>query len=380
MSEQHFDVKISIVTVCFNSAKTIEQTIKSVINQSYKNIEYIVIDGGSTDGTLDIIKKYEQYISYWVSEPDKGIYDAMNKGISVATGDLIAFINSDDWYDENAMLHFAKAYQTRKADVLYGDIIYINEDGTEQYESNQNLDLNKMLYTNKLCHQGICVRTELMKIHQFDLTYKIVSDYDFLLKIFIAGASFAYVGNFLIAYFRRSGVSTSYITDAVTEMAKIANNRSLSFLEDNDEIVILSKVKKLIELRKYYGIQQKIFRDLFYQKCHLNNYLEIIADRYVIFGSGMVGRQLLKMLLNLGGIVECFIDSNPDLCGEEINGVKVMKPQEVFPAGQKVLISSYEYSDEMAHILEKNGFNENRDYYKYDTWVKWLNEHIEYIS
>lgn len=376
--EEQENIKMSIVTVCFNSVTTIEQTIKSVINQSYINIEYIIIDGGSTDGTLDIIKKYSQYITYWVSEPDKGIYDAMNKGIRVATGDLIAFINSDDWYDENAMLHFVKAYQTRRADVLYGDIIYINEDGTEQYESNQNLDLDKMFYTNKLCHQGICVRTELMKRHRFDLTYKIVSDYDFLLKILINGASFAYIGKFLIAFFRRSGVSTNHIVEAVREMTEIANKRSLKILEDKGNLVKLSKVKKLIELRKYYGIQQKIFRDLFYEKCHLSKQLEIIPDKYVIFGSGMVGRQLLKLLNDIGVKVECFMDSNPNLWGEEVNGVKVMKPQDILPAGQKVLISSYEYSDEMAYILDEIGFKENRDYYKYDTWVKWLNEHLEY--
>ena len=84
-------LKISIVTVSYNAAETIEQTISSVVNQTYENIEYIIIDGGSTDGTVDIIRKYEDRIAYWVSEPDKGIYDAMNKGIDVATGDYIYF-------------------------------------------------------------------------------------------------------------------------------------------------------------------------------------------------------------------------------------------------------------------------------------------------
>ena len=88
---------ISIITVSYNAVKTIEQTISSVVNQSYSNIEYIIIDGGSTDGTVDIIKKYEDRIAYWVSEPDGGIYDAMNKGIKVATGDYIQIIGADDF-------------------------------------------------------------------------------------------------------------------------------------------------------------------------------------------------------------------------------------------------------------------------------------------
>ena len=85
------NVKVSIITVVYNSVDTLEQTIKSVINQSYKNIEYIIVDGGSTDGSIDIIKKYDKDIQMWVSEPDNGIYDAMNKGIKLATGDVVAF-------------------------------------------------------------------------------------------------------------------------------------------------------------------------------------------------------------------------------------------------------------------------------------------------
>ena len=125
MSESVFP-KISVVTVSYNAVTTIEETILSVVNQTYKNIEYIIIDGGSTDGTVDIIKKYADRIDYWVSEPDKGIYDAMNKGIVKSTGEWIHFLNAGDVYLNTHILEDCiRCFNEKKvkADVLYGDVI-----------------------------------------------------------------------------------------------------------------------------------------------------------------------------------------------------------------------------------------------------------------
>ncbi|MFY8004691.1 MAG: glycosyltransferase family 2 protein, partial [Chitinophagaceae bacterium] len=105
--------KISIVTPSFNQGKYIEQTILSVINQGYPNLEYIIIDGGSTDETISIVKKYEQYITYWVSEPDKGQSDAINKGLAKCTGEIFNWLNSDDWYPEGTLLAVAEAFNSR---------------------------------------------------------------------------------------------------------------------------------------------------------------------------------------------------------------------------------------------------------------------------
>lgn len=112
---------ISVITVSYNAVSTIEQTILSVINQTYSNIEYIIIDGGSTDGTIDIIRRYEDKIAYWVSEPDRGIYDAMNKGASKANGEYIAFLNSDDWYELDAVSIIAQ-FADGKTDLISGII------------------------------------------------------------------------------------------------------------------------------------------------------------------------------------------------------------------------------------------------------------------
>ncbi len=120
---------ISVVTVAYNAVATIEQTILSVINQTYPNIEYIIIDGGSTDGTVNIIKKYMDHIAYWVSEPDKGIYDAMNKGGIRATGTFIQFLNAGDWLENEYVVEKIFKKNPKNVDVIYGDMIIRRSDG-----------------------------------------------------------------------------------------------------------------------------------------------------------------------------------------------------------------------------------------------------------
>ena len=122
-------MKVSIITVCFNSVGTIEDTIRSVLSQNYPDIEYIVVDGGSTDGTIEILTKYQNPISRCISEPDNGIYDAMNKGIKLSNGDIIAILNSDDVYaDKTIVNQMVEFVQSNGLDAAYGDLEYIKPD------------------------------------------------------------------------------------------------------------------------------------------------------------------------------------------------------------------------------------------------------------
>mgnify|MGYP001250090308 CR=1 FL=1 len=124
---------ISLVTVCYNSAETIADTIRCVAEQTYPNIEYIIIDGGSTDGTLDIIKQYSKHVSVLISEPDSGIYDAMNKGWKKATGDVVAFLNSDDSYMNNAVVQeVAQLMADKNVDACHSDLIYVDRIDTNK--------------------------------------------------------------------------------------------------------------------------------------------------------------------------------------------------------------------------------------------------------
>jgi glycosyltransferase involved in cell wall biosynthesis len=171
---------ISIITVVYNGVATLEQTILSIINQTYKNIEYIIIDGGSTDGTIDIIKKYEKHLAYWISEPDKGIYYAMNKGIDKATGEWINFMNSGDWfYNENVISSiFNNDYSNY-------DLVYGNTE--KRYLDKTVIERAGKFWKTGIVHQSIFSKTSLNKIYKFNTNYKISADFDFTYKIFLKG-------------------------------------------------------------------------------------------------------------------------------------------------------------------------------------------------
>jgi glycosyltransferase involved in cell wall biosynthesis len=210
---------ISIITVVYNGASTLEQTILNIINQTYKNIEYIIIDGGSTDGSVDIIKKYEDKITYWVSEPDKGIYDAMNKGIKLATGDWINFMNSGDCFYDNSVVFSILPYLSENNDVLYGDTILKNcKKKFKQYS------LSKLKRHMPFCHQSCFVKSDIYQNCYFDLTYKYCADYKFFYNLYINGYKFARLPLIIVTY-DENGVSSLNHRECMIEYAQIRGDR-----------------------------------------------------------------------------------------------------------------------------------------------------------
>ena len=217
---------VSIVTVCKNSERFLEDTIKSVINQSYDNIEYIVIDGESKDKTLDIIKRYESNIAYWVSEPDEGIYDAMNKGVSIAAGEWVGIINSDDWYHPNAV-EWLILYSRNNPDidVFYGDLLYPKpesgylrkenwlKDGKEIRRSGTH---ENMLDYWRLTHPSCFVRKSNYLKYHFNQSFKLSADYDFLLSLYSANKKFFHIPKPMV-YFRPIGKSSKFSYRSVFE-------------------------------------------------------------------------------------------------------------------------------------------------------------------
>jgi len=214
-------IKVSIITVCFNSAKTIEQTIKSVLSQTYNNIEYIIIDGCSTDGTLDIIKKYKDDISYWVSEPDNGIYDAMNKGLAKATGDVIGIINSDDWYDAETVANVVETFLTSDCDFVHGDIIRVYEDTNLQVRCKPS-SISKRWHKTAFYHPTWFIRKKIYEEYGFFRTeFLICGDYELLLRLYKNNVKMCYVENNL-AYYRMDGFSNKQTFIGYQEIRKIS--------------------------------------------------------------------------------------------------------------------------------------------------------------
>ena len=201
-------MKISIITVSYNARYTIEQTIKSVLNQSYCDIEYIVIDGGSTDGTVDVIKKYDDKISYWCSEADDGIYDAMNKGIEIATGDYIQIIGADDWLYALDTIEKVVACIDDDTDIFSAARFEVDEKRKIQIlTSNETAKENKFGVLPWMPHTSLFVRSSYMKKNLFDTSYKISADYKFILNAYMdKNVHFKYE-KFPVAYFSLSGVS-----------------------------------------------------------------------------------------------------------------------------------------------------------------------------
>lgn len=201
---------ISIITVVYNGEKYLEQTIQSVLNQTYKNIEYLIIDGGSTDGTIDIIRKYESHLSYWISEPDKGVYDGMNKGINQTKGEIIGMINSDDWYELNTVELVVKKFikePNNSFKIFHGDLL-IHENTNKKILKKYNPSLFKMLnYGVTYNHPTFFVTPDVYKKYQFNIDLISIADNQFILEILIKEKEvFVYI-NEVLANFRKGGIS-----------------------------------------------------------------------------------------------------------------------------------------------------------------------------
>lgn len=179
--------KISIITAVLNNKNLLERTIKSVAGQTYGNIEHIVIDGGSTDGSLDIIKKYQDRISYWSSEPDSGIYEAMNKGIKRATGDWILILNSDDYYiSQDSIKKAVGRLGAPEKNFYYFAIVHEFENGTQKIYKHPIYWWNRWLlyYSAYIPHVGLFVSKEQYeKIGFYNVGFKIAADHDFILRL-----------------------------------------------------------------------------------------------------------------------------------------------------------------------------------------------------
>lgn len=248
-------MKISLITVCFNSEKTIKDTIKSVLKQTYKNYEYIIIDGKSNDKTLEIVNKYLEKESKikMVSEKDKGIYDAMNKGIKLASGDIIGILNSDDLLkDEYVFERIIDEFKKTNASAVYGDLLFMDETLKTPVRNFIAHNYSKHFAWHPP-HPTLYVKKEVYeKIGDFNLEYKICADFDFMIRLIKGNFKFAYIKEYLVIM-RIGGVSTDglrgYINNLKEANAVLRNNH-VSFYH----LINIYRILKSI----YQGLSAKI--------------------------------------------------------------------------------------------------------------------------
>jgi glycosyltransferase involved in cell wall biosynthesis len=217
--------KVSIITVCYNRVDSIEKTIQSVLNQTYSNIEYIVIDGGSDDGTVDIIKKYQQNIAFWVSEKDAGISDAFNKGLAKVSGEIVGIINSDDCYAAYTVEQVVNVFATNPGfGFVFGDQLFVDQHGNILFTQKGDPGYQRIIKYEmpSIPHPTVFVRSQIyQECGGFDKLYQTAMDYEFLLRIYKHGFKGYYLPQ-VLAYMRLSGESDINYIRGYRESRKIS--------------------------------------------------------------------------------------------------------------------------------------------------------------
>lgn len=219
-------MKISIITVVYNNANVIKSAIDSVLSQTYPKIEYIIVDGKSTDGTVDIVNSYGDRISKFISEKDNGIYDAMNKGIALATGDIIGILNSDDFYiDEHVIAKVAKEFEEKNVDSIYADLVYVaanNLQKTVRYYDSSYFAPERFAYGWMPAHPTFFVKRWVYEQYDvFRTDLKIGADFDILVRfLYTHKISYSYMKEIFVKM-RLGGVSTSFSSIWIINMEQL---------------------------------------------------------------------------------------------------------------------------------------------------------------
>jgi glycosyltransferase len=247
-------MKVSIITVTHNSAKYLQECIDSVVNQTYGNIEHIVIDGGSTDGTIDIIKLYDNHIAQWISEEDNGMYDAINKGMKLATGEVIGILNSDDILaSKDVVNQIVICFQENKIDSLYGDLVYVDQKNTKKiirYWKGLSYNRFRFNYGWMPAHPTFYFRSDLLKdLGGYESHYFTAADYEFMARYLYRYRISSKYLPLLIVKMRVGGQSNRNIMSRLR-----ANRRDYLAMKVNNIPFphIASILKPIIKLRQYY--------------------------------------------------------------------------------------------------------------------------------
>ena len=340
------DYKVSIITVVYNGAKTIEQTIQSVIGQTYKNIEYIIIDGLSVDGTQRVVEKYIDSIDCFISEKDDGLYYAMNKGIQHATGEIIGIINSDDWYAKDTVERIVSFFVHNPVDLVHGRTLIIYQDGSDRMSPIQPLEM--LWHEMVVSHPSVFVKKEVYeKYGLFNTDYKVAADYELMLKFYCKHVRFGFI-NDVLAYFRYGGYSHRNRSQMIEEHKNVCMNY-VDLCPTKNEM--LEKIKGRYKSQRFSMAirERKILSEL------LHAYFHEMISELIIFGAGTWGNVCYEGLKNSTIRITLFVDNNPSKWNQEVYGIKVVSPEEISDIEGYVLIAIRDKGEEIQQQLESIG-------------------------
>lgn len=248
-------MKVSVITVCYQAREALKDTIESVLDQTYPDIEYVIVDGGSTDGTLELIQGKTAENIIWISEPDRGIYDAMNKGVRLCHGEYVIFMNAGDRFaSSEVMTKMAQAIEQEDPDILYGDYYDLCQ-GESKYISYQGVKINSwyFLMSKMICHQAIIAKRQWMSENPFDIQYRYAADRKWLIQCVKKKAILAHVSEAVVVY-DRTGISS-----ASKNFEKVREEIDRCLLEEYPvKARLLQGVKSNRAVREY--IRRKIFQ------------------------------------------------------------------------------------------------------------------------
>lgn len=234
------NLRITVVTVSFNARVVIGKTLASVAGQTYPGLDYVVIDGGSTDGTQDVIEPFRDRISHYVSERDGGIYFGMNKGIEAASGDWLLFMNAGDIFADERVLEDVAAFigEHPEADVVYGDTLHIREYGTYPVQGNAE----RLTRAMSISHQATFVRTTLLKEHPFETRYRYAADYEQISSLYLEGRHFLHMDRTVAIVEKQDGTTYRHYLESVNELYDIIETRGADVARERKSQIRRKKI------------------------------------------------------------------------------------------------------------------------------------------
>lgn len=366
------NVKISIVIAVYNMEKTVERAIRSVLNQTYENKELIVMDGGSTDGTVSIITKYAEKLKYWVSAPDQGPSDAISKALSHAEGTLIGFLGADDWYEPYALELVAEASKNGDADLFYGNIAVHN--GDEVQVKDLSSFCPDRLYTDGTQWLGaVCAFTkkELLAWNYTKENNVLHTDYLYFLRLFAENKRFAHIGsdrvitNFSIGGRTTRGDFCSRL-NTHREVTKLRAQFKREYPEMRD---LYSKHDEIAEKEFAIGMMPYYRRVLGVEDYRANIMeTDLTGDCCILFGAGNYGVQIAKeWKISETVRIECFVDNDPKKWGQYVEGIEVKSPETLLNMEGKCVIvtPAPKYETQIMEQLRRWGVDQKNQVVSY---------------